>query len=184
MENIPFSNVLWESTLKSWGGTITFLGFLASVLSYFVVPNEVNIPLKFVVIIVILLVLLLAITLRAAWGAHQESNIQPNLTIPKVIYVKEPPKLYSGAVALFLIDPTPLLSNDAIVSLYYLEDNYEKFVAIGKVINVQDDKKVQIIITDNYNFEDELEKIMKNSVEELNKLVVKTSIPSFILQGA
>lgn len=183
MEQNPFSNILWESTLKSWGGTLTFLGFTSSILSYFVIPNEANIPLRFVVVLVALLLLLLIIVLRAAWIAHQKSNLRPDLTIPKVIYVKDPPKLYSKATALLLIEPTQLLSNDATVSVYYLEGNYEKFVAIGKVINVQDDKKVQIIITDNYDFEDELAKIKQNSTEELDKLIVKTSIPSFILQG-
>ncbi|MNW00299.1 hypothetical protein D3C71_1957730 [compost metagenome] len=76
-----------------------------------------------------------------------------------------------------------MLSHDAIISVYYLEDDLERLVGVGKVINVQLDKKVQIVITDNYDFGEKLHKIMNNSKDELKKLVVKASVPSFILEA-
>jgi hypothetical protein len=77
----------------------------------------------------------------------------------------------------------PLLSHDAIVSVYYLEDDLERLVGVGKVINVQNDKKVQILITENYDFGEKLNQIMNNSKDELKKLIVKASVPSFILEA-
>lgn len=105
-----------------------------------------------------------------------------NLKIPKVKYVRSPPKLYSNAHALFLVNPTSLLSYDAIVSIYYLEDDIERLVGVGKVINVQENKMIQIIITHNYDFEENLNKLMNNSKDELDRLILKTSIPNSILQ--
>lgn len=105
-----------------------------------------------------------------------------NLKIPKVKYVRSPPKLYSNAHALLLVNPTLLLSYDAIVSIYYLEDDIERLVGVGKVINVQENRMIQIIITHDYDFEENLNKLMNNSKDELDKLILKTSIPNSILQ--
>ena len=105
-----------------------------------------------------------------------------NFKIPKVKYVQSPPKLYSNAHALFLVNPTSLLSYDAIVSIYYLEDDIERLVGVGKVMNVQENKMIQIIITHDYDFGDNLNKLMNNSKDELDKLILKTSIPNSILQ--
>lgn len=179
MERFPFSSLLWESAVKSWGGIISILGLSATILSFFIIPNESVIKVRFIMIVVMVMSSLLIIALRAAWLSHQLTN----LPTPKVIYVKDAIKPYCNCHALFVIDPTPLLSNDALVSVYYLEHGFEDFVGLGKVINVQDDKRIQVVVTDNYNFEDRLDKIKGNLRGELDKLVIKTSIPSFILQG-
>nr|WP_181716980.1 hypothetical protein [Psychrobacter sp.]QJS05494.1 hypothetical protein [Psychrobacter sp.] len=183
MKKFLFGSLLWESALKSWGGIIGILGFLASVLSYFIIPAESVIKTKFVMIVIMVITSILIIAIRAAWIATERSNQISNIPSPKVIHVINAIKPYCNCHALFIIDSTSLLPYDALVSVYYLEHGFEKFVGLGKVINVQDDKKVQVIITDNYDFEDKLEKIKGNLSEDLAKLIIKTSIPSSILQG-
>lgn len=208
MERKSFGGFLWESIFQSWGSILTALGFCASIIPFFVVPNEVQVPLKFVVTIIIIFSFISIIALRTSWIVHKKLNksliSSENLKITldscqdsnrsliedqhlnsktvKVKYVKSPPKLYLNAHALFLVNPTPLLSYDAIVSVYYLEDDIERLVGVGKVINVQENKMIQIIITHDYDFEDSLNKLMKNSKDDLNKLILKTSIPNSILQ--
>lgn len=116
---------------------------------------------------------------RAAWESHNNQSIQ----IPKVMLVKETPKAFPNACALFLVEPTPLLSHDAIVSIYHLEDEVEKLVGIGKVINIQNDRKVQVLVLQDYDFGEKLTLIMNNSKDELNKLIIKSSIPGFVMEA-
>lgn len=178
MRRVPFGNLIWESLLSVSNIVIALISLCATMIAFFIVPNETVMQVRFVMIVFMAFFFITIIALRAAWSAHQLSN-SPT---PKVIYAKDAPKPYCDCYALLVVAPTPLLSNDAIVSIYYLE-SFEKYVGLGKVINVQDDKRVQIVITNNYNFEDKLNKIMSNSKDELERLVIKTSIPSFILQG-
>jgi len=178
MKQMSFGNLLWESTIKSWGGILTFLSFIGAFLVFYLVPEASSIHLKHILPAIIVAFFLVVVALRAAWAACQESDAK----IPRVMYVKDAPKAYQGACALFLVEPTPLLSHDAIISVYYLEDDLERLVGVGKVINVQNDKKVQIVITDNYDFGEKLSQIMANSKDELKKLIVKASVPSFILE--
>lgn len=179
MKQTSFGNLLWESIVKTWGGILTFLSFIGALLVFYLVPESSSVLLKHILPAIILVFFLAVVALRTAWTACQETGSQ----IPRVMYVKAAPKAYQGACALFLVEPTPLLSHDAIISVYYLEDDLERLVGVGKVINVQLDKKVQIVITDNYDFGEKLHQIMNNSKDELKKLVVKASVPSFILEA-
>lgn len=178
MNKLSFGDILWESAIKSWGGILTFLSSIGAFLSFYFAPDIRSVELKYILPAIILAFFAVVVALRAAWTACQASDTK----VPRVMYVKDAPKAYSGACALFLVEPTPLLSHDAIISVYYLEDDLERLVGVGKVINVQNDKKVQIVITDNYDFGEKLGKIMANSKDELKKLIVKASVPSFILE--
>lgn len=179
MNNGSFGNIILESAIKSWGGILTFLSFAIAILVFYLVPDKSSILLKNILPAIIIVFFLAVVGFRAAWSAWQSDKQE----LPRVIYVKEPPKAYQSACALFLTDPTPLLSHDAIVSVYYLEDDLERMVGVGKVINVQNDKKVQILVTDNYDFDEKLDDILKNSKDELKKIIVKASVPSFILEA-
>jgi signal transduction histidine kinase len=179
MKNNTFSNLIWTSVIKSWGGVLTILSFLAILISYFVVPQQDVVAMKWLVIMGFISLFLIIVFARAAWEAYSNQVIH----IPKVMHVKDAPKAFSTACALFLVEPTPLLSYDAIVSIYYLEDEVERLVGVGKVINIQNDLKVQVLVLRNYDFDEKLEVIMKNSKDELKKLIIKSSIPSFFIDG-
>jgi len=174
-----FGSLVWTSVIKSWGAVLTVLGFMAVIVSYFVVPAQDTIALKWLVITFFISLFLIVIFARAAWESHNNQVVQ----LPKVMYVKEAPKAFSNACALFLVEPTPLLSHDAIVSIYYLEDEVERLVGIGKVINVQNDHKVQVLVLQDYDFGEKLNLIMNNSKDELKKLIVKSSIPGFVMEA-
>ncbi len=47
--------------------------------------------------------------------------------------------------------------------------------------NIQNDKKVQVIIFKDSELGDKVEALKTNSTDELDKLIVKPSIPSFYL---
>lgn len=178
MVNNTFGNLIWESVIKSWGPVVALLGIALAFVSYFYAPAQDTIELRWFLVILCIGFLLLVIFARAAWEAYENQIVH----LPEVMYVKEPPKAYSSAFALFLVEPTLLLSYDAVVSIYYLEDGVERLVGIGKVINVQNDLKVQVLVLGDYDFKDKAEAIKNNSKDELKKLIVKSSIPSFMME--
>ncbi|MFD1133203.1 MULTISPECIES: hypothetical protein [Psychrobacter] len=160
-----------------------FAAFI-SILSYYILPNE-TILVKYVVLIVF------ALFVVAYLGFHIANNIHKDLIDslnsaplrPKVINARKPPKYYGEAIALFVTEPTEILSNDSIVSIYILANEFEELIAIGKVINVQDDKKVQVLIVYDHDLSKYKEGIMNNHHDFLEKLVIKPTVPSFIFQG-
>lgn len=182
--------VFWKSLVD--GGTIlsTVIGVVVTLVFSLFVPNKYTMRLDYVVVIVILFVAIIFILLKVISVIHKDLNtsVTENLALKKpkkikVISVKTPPKFYSDDYALFIVDPTPLLSFDSLVTVFYLDDGVEKLVGVGKVINIQEDKKVQIIIINDHDFEEKLNKLMNNSLEDIGKLVIKTSIPNSILQN-
>jgi len=179
MKDKTFTSLIWSSLLNSWGPVFTLIGIGLGFVSYFFVPAQDTIALKWFLIILCAGFLILVIFARAAWEAHGNQIIH----LPKVMYVKEPPKAFPTAFALFLVEPTPLFSYDAIVSIYYMEDGVERLLGVGKVINVQNDMKVQVLVLEDYDFGDKAESIKNNSKDELKKLIIKSSIPGFLLEA-
>lgn len=179
MQQKSFGNLIWSSLLETWGIVVAVLSFVALIASYFVVPAEDNIGLRWYVVTVFFAAFLIAVFARAAWIAQQQMS-PPS---PKVRYAKDPPKAFPDAVALFLLEPTSLLAQGALVSIYYLENEIEKLVGLGEVINVQNDGKVQVLVVVDYEFGEKINEIKSNSPDELKKLVVKNTIPGFILEG-
>jgi len=179
MKNNSFSNLIWSSIIRSWGPVVTLVGLSLAFVGYFYAPATDTIELKWLIIVLAIGVLLLVIFARAAWDANENQVVH----LPNIMYVKDPPKAFPNAFALFLIEPTPLFSYDAIVSIYYLEDGVERLVGVGKVINVQNDQKVQVLVFEDYDFGDKAEAIKNNSKDELNKLIVKSSIPGFLMEA-
>lgn len=178
MKNNSFGNLLWSSALDTWGAVVSLVGVGLAFASYFFPPSTEVVALKWLLIVISISLMLIVILARSAWEGYSAERIMP----PKVIYVKDPPRAFTNAFALFLTEPTNLFSFDAIVSIYYREDGVEKLVGIGRVINVQDDFKVQILVFKDYDFGGHSTAIMENSKDALGKLLVKSSIPSFLLE--
>ena len=89
----------------------------------------------------------------------------------------------TAGVSVLITEPTEILTNDSIVSVYLLVSQFEELIAIGKVINVQDDKKVQVLVTYDHDFERYKDNIINNDKDILEKIVLKSTIPSFIISG-
>ncbi len=172
MKNSSFGDLLWRSLLKSWGAFASIASLLLGLVGYFLTPADDQVALRWVIVIITACILVSITTLRAAWSAYSSMNVK----LPKVLLVKEPPKFMNNAFALFLVEPTPLLSHGAIVSIYYLDDEMEIFCSVGEVINVQEDGKVQILVHEQPEFGRAAEGIMKNSKDERDKLLVKQTL--------
>ena len=176
---MTFSDRIWSAAVKSWGALISIAGLALSVIGFFVVPNTQTVPLNIAVVMMLLMFVILVVVIRAAYDA----NIDSTVSLPKVRTVIEPPATYRDASALLLLDPSELLSHDSIVSVYYLDGGIERLSGIGKVINIQSDKKIQVILIKEAEFSEKVEALKANNPEDLSKLIVKPSVPSFYLGG-
>jgi hypothetical protein len=176
---MTFSDRVWSAVINSWGATFTLVGFSISILSFFVVPNSETIPLSWFLLSIILLVVILGIFIRATYDANFDSNI----VLPTVRTIIEPPATYKDASALLLLDPSELLSQDCLVSVYFIDGGIERLAGIGVVVNIQNDKKIQVILVKDAEFSDKVEALKSNNQEDLSKIIVKPSVPSFYLGG-
>lgn len=85
---------------------------------------------------------------------------------------------------IFLLEPSELFSYDTIVSFYYLEDDFEQLIAIGRVRNIQQDSKIQVEVTDYLSgYEEIFNKLGRNDFKALEKTRVKPNIPKAYLDG-
>lgn len=175
-----FSDRIWSATVKSWGAILTITGSAISVIGFFVVPSSQSVPLNIVVVFAILGLVIFGILIRATYDAHTDSTVR----LPRVRTVIEPPASYKDASALLLLDPSELLSHDSIVSLYYLDGGIERLSGIGKVVNIQNDKKIQVVLIKDAEFSEKVEALKANKPEDLSKLIVKPSVTSIYLGGA
>lgn len=64
-----------------------------------------------------------------------------------------------------------------------LEDDYEQLIGVGVVINVQNDKKVQVAIYKNDESEELLSQLKENKKHDLERLILKPSVPRAFLEG-
>lgn len=174
---MTFSDRIWSAALKSWGALITLVGAIASFIGFFVVPSTDTVPLNISLVILFGVLVVLGVFVRAAYDANKDSAV----ILPKVRMVIEPPASYRDASALLLLEPTELLSYDSIISLYYVDGGIERLSGIGKVVNIQNDKKIQVILVKDAEFSAKIEELKANRADDLTKLIVKPSVPSFYL---
>lgn len=66
-------------------------------------------------------------------------------------------------------------TENGIVTVFYLENGFERQIALGKIINIQEDKKVQILFFE-IDSDFSTETLLKNNRELLNKLRIKPII--------
>lgn len=176
---MTFSERLWKAILKSWGGAITLISFVASIAAYFVVPNTATVKMNIFFVIVMILVALIIVLFRAAYDANTDASV----ILPKVRRVLNPPKSYEKASVLLIVDPSNYLSYESSVTLFMLEDDYEQLIGVGVVINVQNDKKVQVAIYKNDESEELLSQLKENKKHDLERLILKPSVPRAFLEG-
>lgn len=173
MYSSTLGSVIMQSIFQTWGALIALLSLLLAVLGWLLVPADSSIDLRLFVAIMSLASFVVTTLARAIWIVFNEIKVSR----PRVRFVKSPPQAYSESFALLLLDPIKTLAYDAVASIYYLENEIEKLVGLGKVINIQEDGKVQLLVVVDYDFSDKLPKLCSNSSDELEKIIIKNTIP-------
>lgn len=173
--NKNFGGFIWER-FKHHGVLISLIAILSGMLTYNFVPNK-NVRLGLVIPFGIIFIILLVVFVDAAYeGFKKNKNILPRIICVKP-YLKENKKIH-----LFLLTPSNLFSNDIWVSFYYYSDEYEQLIGSGRVFNIQDDNKIQVLLINTLKgHEETVKKIVNNNKLYLDKTKIKPNIPFSIL---
>jgi len=179
--NKSFWVFIWER-IKHNGVSISLIGIIYAILTYNFDSNK-SIRLGIVIPLGIILIILLIVFVDAAYESFKKNR---NI-LPRVICVK-PYLKDNKEYNLFLLTPSNLFSNGIWVSIYYYSDEYEQLIAVGNVLNIQDDNKIQVLLINTLKGQEEtVEKIVHNNKLYLDKTKIKPNIPYsmfyFMLQG-
>lgn len=130
-------------------------------------PND-SISLKWALSVLAILLILLAFSGRIAYQYYQRAQ---NI-LPKLIRIV-PDNM--GVICLF--EPSELYSHNALVSLFFNDEDYERLIGLGYVFNVQDDKNIQILITEWIPGQEEIkDKLEANNAQVLEKIIAKPNV--------
>lgn len=138
-------------------------------------PPKTNIPLWLALLIGILA--LTAIVTFASTAYEIFITSKQFFSLPRVIRSKRITVTNQGIDLIFILEPSELFSYDSVVSFYYLDDDFEMLIAIGRVSNIQQDRKLQVEVT-NYviGYEEIFNKLKNNDSTALKRTRVKPNI--------
>lgn len=177
-----FWGLVWTNFLNIQGLLIGVIGVALAILLW-LFPSRTSIPLWLALLIIIFA---LVVALTFASTAYELFSASKTLfPLPRVLLSKKITAKNQQIDFIFLLEPSDLFSNDALVSFYYFsDDNFEQLIAIGRVRNIQQDSKVQVeVIYSISGCEDILNKLEQNDTVTLKKTRVKPNIPKAYLDG-
>jgi len=135
--------MFWEQLYKSFkqtgGYVLTAVGVIFSVLAFVFDHDSLRVNPALVAIIIVVVVFLIAIiiTLYDLSRYFYKKSLNNSPRVLKTIKQKEMPIL--------LTEYSDLLRIDGLVTIYRLNDeDFEEHIGYGEVINIQEDKKIQI----------------------------------------
>jgi len=173
-----FWGLIWSSFLRVQGVLSVVITFVLAVLLWVFSPDK-NISLRWVLPIGIFCVILILTLFNAVYEAFK---ISKNV-LPMVLFGESPPKNFPKAKLLCLTEPSELFSHGILVSFYCTDDhNFEQLIGIGEVVNIQEDSKIQVVMTFSLDgYDDKIEKLVQNNADILKKIRVKPNIPKIYL---
>lgn len=173
-----FSEHIYDSFTRINGWLTGGIALALSITVFFFGP-ETKVVVGWLVATIAISLFLLAVLVDAAYAGWRASR----RGLPEVRKTLEPPLIYTGISRILIVDPSDLFGVDALVSVYVKEDEYERLIGIGRVLTVQTNGYLQIGISSITESSPEIiTKLNTNDASFLKKLLVKPSVPSYLLQ--
>lgn len=173
-----FGSLLFSSFNATQGTFISVIGLILLFVGYFVVPESATVGLRYVIVLSTVSLYLILLGFHAAYSMYSRERDD----LPAVRYASDPPKAYANAVALMLLEPSRLFSYDSVVAIYQENHGMEHLIGLGRVINIQENGHIQVLVTHDLNYKDEWDECKKNNASKLEDLLVKTSVPAFAME--
>jgi hypothetical protein len=168
-----FALHLYSSFKAIYGPFLTFVGVVLAIITFFTIPATSSLPVRYAILVILIALCLIIWLFDASWSAfNRKSNV-----LPSVICAREAPKSFKKAIALLILESSEFFSYDSVVSIYSVENEIEILVGVGKVINIQENKKIQVLVTHRIE-EIDWNLILQNNVNELRKLIIKPTVSS------
>lgn len=167
MNRDSYFYLLW----KNFGNVRSLIaGFCSFILSFvfWIWKPEQKISLAVCITIGVIIIFLLLVFIRFSVVLYD--NKKQDCII---LRIRETYGIYkSDDCVIMLTTYIEYFAENGIVSIFYLENEFERLIALGQIINIQEDKKVQILMFD-IDKEFSCEKLLKNESDLLKKLRVK-----------
>ena len=168
---------LYQSFTRIHGVPVTLLSIGIGVIAFVFSPTD-KVSLKVVVpLCVIAFLVLITLIDNSLQNWKKISNI-----LPKVKQARTPTALYDGAKAILLLEPSDIYAHETLVSVYYLENDFERLIGVGFILTIQGNGLIQVLVNKTIEEQGEniWESICQNDVTVLSKLHVKPSIPKIL----
>ena len=167
MNKESYFYLLWKSLWNSISAVAGVGGIILSLVFWIRKPEQ-RISLALCVTIGVVIVFLLLVFIRFSNELYSEKKQKCT-----VLYIKESYGNYkSDNTVILLTTYVEYFTENGIVSIFHLENDFERQIALGKILNIQEDKKVQILMFD-IDKEFPCEKLLKNEPDLREKLRVK-----------
>ncbi|MBK7023028.1 MAG: hypothetical protein IPH41_05785 [Sulfuritalea sp.] len=174
-----FPKHLYDSFIRVNGWLVGLVGLIFSVGSFFFIKPDTTVAIGWLISTVIVAILVLVVAMDAAYVAWRSLK----RGLPDVRRSLAPPAAYDGIDLLLLVDPSDLFAVDAMIAVYVNEDDYERLLAVGRVLTIQTNGFLQVGIKATADAgDDSLSKLRSNDASFLRKLLVKPSVPSYAIQ--
>lgn len=173
-----FWGLIWTSFLRIRGVPIVVIAIVLPLVLWRVSPNtKISLGLA---LPIGLFCLVLILTLG---NAAYESFKRSRRILPSILHARKPFAETQGEKVLCLLEPSELFSHNVLVSFYYVdEEGFEQLIGIGVVLNVQEDRKIQVAMTWAIKGHvEELERLVQNEAGILKKIRVKPDVPKMYL---
>lgn len=170
-----FWGTIWSIYWSEQGRIITVLGaILLPIVLWGLAPNTV-VPLTWALPIGIVCIIIIVTLANAAYQIFTETK----RLLPRVIYARKSYPPLEDAKALCLLEPSVLFSHNTLVSFYFVgDDEFELFMGIGLVVNIQEDGKIQVALLHvATGLQAEVQQLSQNDAAVLGKIRVKPNIP-------
>ncbi|MEQ8168912.1 MAG: hypothetical protein ABRQ38_08455 [Candidatus Eremiobacterota bacterium] len=104
--------------------------------------------------------------------ASSEKEIDTHF--PKIIRIFTPQPDQTQYIAIFLLEPFWLFSRGMAVTCYYMENEFQYPIGIGKVLSIQSDGKIQVAIKNNLTIhEDIFKKLLDNNKDDIENTTIR-----------
>ena len=172
--------MFWRSAGKAYGGLLTILsGPLALLL--WISPPTTQVPLGIIIVASMLGVAVLLTLGHMAYSAIQE----PQGRLPRVILSRKGIDAFEDYCVVCLLEQSDLFSHGVAVSFYFKDSGeFEVLIGIGLVLNVQDDRRIQVGLEQVAKGQNAtVDKLRESNSETLQQLIVKPNVPAFVMHS-
>jgi hypothetical protein len=175
-----FLFLLWSNVKTSVNAVFVTGGVISSIVLWSFRPDE-TIRLLWVVPLCFGGIILVITFLSAAIEAYRMNRA----ALPAVVSVKQPRKALGDESPVLVMQSSDLFSPDIVVAVYFSDaDDFEEFIGIGAVINVQENGLIQVHVSHFLPGHDQMVRdLINNNAQALKKLRVKPYIPMSYMHG-
>ncbi|KAB8140740.1 hypothetical protein F8S13_22295 [Chloroflexia bacterium SDU3-3] len=175
-----FGSFLWIGVTKANSFIGGFISIFISILVAYISSNIWYGIILSIIFFLSVLVYVFSYTSYEIYKAYEKEFIlAKKMSLPRIIRAQRPPPSMLQASALCLTESSDLFSYGIGVSFYNIdEDGFEKLIGLGKVENVQEDKRLQITILHIIEgHENIIERLLQNESRVLENTRVKPNAP-------